>query len=116
MISIDRLIERHFELYGYNLMKRMDFVIVSLLCGNDYFPKLKYIDFSKLWMAYKKSVFPDETIVKSDLSLNIPVFINFMGRIFYEMPKQYANVSTEELFDDNISNYLFGLVWCLHLY
>lgn len=64
MISIDRLIEQHFELYGYNLLKRLDFVYVSLLCGNDYFPKLKYIDFPKLWIAYRESIHPCETIVK----------------------------------------------------
>lgn len=42
-----------------------DFVLLSILNGNDYFPKLKYVTFENIWNAYKNYI-NCECILNSD--------------------------------------------------
>lgn len=116
IISIDSLIEQHMEIFGYNLLKRFDFVFVSLLNGNDYFPKLKYSNFDKLWVSYKAAIRPNETIMQKDGSFNMQLMTNFLVALMRNTPKQFNNVQLKDICDSNLKDYLSGIRWCMSLY
>ncbi len=116
IISIDLLIEQQMEMYGYNLQKRQDFVFVSLLNGNDYFPKLKYSNFDRLWNAYKSSVKPHESIVQKNHELNVEVLIKFLMALEKIIPKKFNNVTLQDVCHNDVREYLFGIRWCMSLY
>lgn len=116
IISIDALIEKHMDMYGYNLNKRMDFVFVSLLNGNDYFPKLKCASFEKLWYTYKKIVSINETIISSECVINIELFIKFLFELSQKVPEKKSDTSLINICDANVKNYVNGIHWCMALY
>lgn len=116
IISIDLLIEQHMEMFGYNLLKRFDFVFVSLLNGNDYFPKLKYSNFDKLWKSYGNAIRPNETIMQKDGSFDMKLMVNFLIALMRITPKQFNNVQLRDICDYNINDYLVGIRWCMSLY
>lgn len=116
IISIDQLLEQHMDMFGYHPLKRLDFVFMSILLGNDYFPKLRCAEFQKLWKIYKTSVKPFETIVQSDHTINIPVFHKFLNNYVSCMTKKYRIVDAHDIAHTNAEDYLYGLSWCIHLY
>lgn len=116
IISIDDLIEQQMELYGYHMNKRLDFVFISLLNGNDYFPKLKLSSFKKLWKAYKMAVFANETIIGDDGEINFKILIKFLVALNKLIPKRYDDIELKDICNRNIYEYLYGLQWCLKLY
>lgn len=117
IISIDSLMGQHMESYGYNLLKRQDFVFVSLLNGNDYFPKMRYSNFNKLWDAYKKSIADDETIVNGDGTINVKMMIKFLSSLISITQKQFSlNIKLRDICDPHVSEYIFGIQWCISLY
>lgn len=116
IISIDQLLEQHMSMYGYHPLKRLDFVFLSILLGNDYFPKLRCAEFKKLWKVYKLSIKPYETIVNYDHSINLTTFINFLAKYLLNIPTKFKYVDADELVNTNVDAYLYGLSWCIHLY
>jgi 5'-3' exonuclease len=116
IISIDQLLEQHMDMFGYHPLKRLDFVFLSILLGNDYFPKLRCAEFQKLWKIYKTSVKPFETIVRSDHTINIPIFHKFLNNYVSCMSKKYRMVDVHDIVHTNAEDYLYGLSWCIHLY
>lgn len=116
IISIDELINEFMKMYGYKLQKRSDFVFISLLNGNDYFPKLKYANFNNLWEAYKSSILPTESIVNFDNSINIKNMIKFLYVFMSNLTKKKRLVSLQDTCDPNIETYLIGIQWCISLY
>lgn len=116
IISIDRLSDQYFEEYGYNILKKLDFVFISLLNGNDYFPKLKYTNFTKLWEVYKIAVPKNQSIVNRERKLNYHILIHFLSSFVCHIPKQFRLIRMNEIDDANIHKYLYGLQWCLSLY
>lgn len=115
IVSINLLIEQIMDEYGYNLNKRHDFVLLSLLNGNDYFPKMKYVNNDKLWYAYKKSIQKYQSIVCDTNEINVQLFIKFLKTLFYSLPNNQRNVLPYEI-SDNTAEYLQGLQWCVSLY
>lgn len=112
IIDIDKIADQIFESYGYNLCKKLDFVFLSLLCGNDYFPKLGFTTFEKLWENYSKlSRF--ETIIDLNHKINVPVFVKFLELIVSKVKNKPKEVTYHP---KRINNYLCGLQWCLSLY
>lgn len=116
IISTNVIIEKIYDIFGANPNKRFDFVLVSLLNGNDYFPKLRYTSFEKLWRAYENSISNFETIVDSDCNINTELFIRFINCINIQLPKIYMTSSLEEFNDPHIHMFIIGLQWCLKLY
>lgn len=116
IISVDKIIEHHLELYGYNLLKRLDFVFVSLLNGNDYFPKLKFSNIEKMWLAYKDVVRPNETIMRRDGSFNMSTLVKFLSAVMRRTPKHLDNSQLKDVCNHDIKDYLIGIKWCMSLY
>jgi len=116
VVSIDKLTESIFENYGYMYNKKLDFVFISLLNGNDYFPKLKYTNIDKLWDVYNKTVKKNEFIVNLNCTINISKLIDFICGILSTIPSKMKSVSLNEYNFDDVTSYMFGLQWCIQLY
>mgnify|MGYP001011998677 CR=1 FL=1 len=115
-ISIDKLTEDIFEEFGYNYLKKLDFVFISLLNGNDYFPKLKYTNIDKLLKIYKETIDKKHTLINLDYSINLILFQKFIFRLLMTIPPKIRYISANELVLTNIDNYFNGLQWCMQLY
>lgn len=116
VISIDELIEQQMEMYGYNMLKRVDFSLISLLNGNDYFPKLKCSNIDRLWKSYKDAIQPHETIMQNNNTINIKMLVKFLTKLINNCPKRNQNTSLDDLQESNVSDYLTGIQWCISLY
>lgn len=116
IISIDDLVEQFMEKFGYNFQKRYDFVLLSILCGNDYLPKLKYTNFDKLWCSYEKLIRQRETIVDHTGMINMKQLERLMMSLVSTNSAIHNHVSPMDLCNDDTYTYLMGLQWCMSLY
>lgn len=118
IVSLNMLIEQNMEFYGYTMLKRLDFVFISLLNGNDYFPKLKYSNFNNLWNAYKQYIAPNETIMTETMDFNLEILQKYMFGIskMYKGHFSTNNASSKIISTKTINSYLYGLKWCMMLY
>ena len=148
LVSIKKLIDDYTSLMNlnfnqisnknsiYNSDIRSDFVIVSIMYGNDYIPKLRYVKLEMLWDAYKETVSSisnntceilinipniqkksdsNNTLIK-DLNFNKSFLINFMINIIRRLSPSYRKPNLNDYNEKNVVNYLEGLLWCLHMY
>lgn len=115
ILSLDDLTNELFNKYKINrtrLNVRLDFVLLSLLCGNDYFPKLGFTNIDKIWSAYE--------IIKKPImyysSINLESFSDFMLEIVKQLNKKYINIKSINFEQDLYKNYIDGLIWCYDMY
>lgn len=95
---------------------REDFIILSIMMGNDYLPKVAYINYDKLWKAYKDFILKiNRNIIKND-SFDIDAICSFMLIIFNSLPSCYRKVSLHYYNIDRSNSYLEGLLWCVQMY
>lgn len=136
IVSLEKLLHLHCRkinrdnkienLIGSNL--RDDFVIVSLLMGNDYLPKLGFINYEKIWAVYYgllNKLSNDETItktIKNDKDctettiLDKTIFSRFMYNLYMNMPKSYKTINIKTYNKKRTVSYLKGLLWCIKMY
>jgi len=107
---------------------RLDFVILSIMMGNDYFPKLAHVNHIKLWKTYydyfrKRATVPTisdlQPIANTDLLIkdntyNTAQMINFMNTIFNTI--KHKPITSHTYNHDRSKSYLDGLLWCLNMY
>jgi len=115
-ISIDNLAECYMEKYGYNFDKRLDFILISVLMGDDYFPKLRNSTFDKLWETYHQTILPHQSIVTGTNKINLQLLKKFLSHLSLKMSNNIEKITSDDLYNHNIYQYLFGLQWCVHLY
>ena len=121
-INIDKLKQLFVGEYHTNYM---DFVVLSLIQGNDYFPKLKYISFDSVWKAYNLYI-DTQTLVNKGKDISIyqngitnDNFKKYIECLIYCMPKQYrkCDLTTDLLIEIyNKKNYIECLNYCIDLY
>lgn len=116
IISIDNLTEQHYQKFGYAKTKIYDFVFVSLLNGNDYFPKLKFASFDKLWKVYQKILGKYESIVQANNSVSIENLIRFLNGFSGLLSPKNRNITLKDSINNTTSDYLDGIQWCMSLY
>lgn len=118
ILSIGKLIDLHTDKVGCSLNPNYDFALVSIMMGNDYIPKIKLVDFEKLWEAYANVLMSNSNgLVNLDLTINDTFFVKMLNQIIYLSKQTYPNtVNVYNAFSDLYSNYLDGLTWCLHTY
>ena len=97
---------------------QLDFSFLNLFNGNDYFPKLKYINTDKLWKAYQNALYKfPEGLVDNKLNINklflIKILENIVATVDYKILKK---THLTEYNDSYLDNYLQGLNWCLNMY
>ncbi len=121
IISIDKLKKKFTEKYNTNYL---DFVVLTLFQGNDYFPKLKYISYNSIWKAYENYITYEKIYNKSDLSIyqnglltkNFKSFINYL---ILCIPPQYKKFKLDtDFIIENINkyNYIKMIELCINLY
>jgi len=96
-----------------------DFVILSLFMGNDYLPKINYIQFDKLWEAYynTKKIYSTEGIINyNNRTFNYNFLIKLFFNIINIISKQYQKIDIFKYNEKLIINYLEGILWCYNMY
>ncbi len=110
-LSICKLLDLHTDSVGCSKNFGLDFAFISILFGNDYLPKLKYINYENVWKAYKSN------IINKDLSINKNILSLFLSSLKKLLKECYNNkFEIDELYHPMYDNYLDGLTWCLNMY
>lgn len=116
ILSIPELIQAHKKLLNTNQDIKSDFVILSLFMGNDYFPKIYYMVFERIWNSYLNIFKLYNSPLISNGKFNKNILVNFFSDICYNLPIRFKK--TDFLVNHNkyIKNYLEGILWCLNFY
>lgn len=96
---------------------RLDFSLMSIMQGNDYLPKLNYLNFDNAFNTYKEVVRKyKKSIMTTNITINIEMFINFLIELMVKLPKHYRTFKMDKFNYPEIKNYFEGLLWCLNMY
>lgn len=117
IISIGKLMDNHTKKYGLTKNFGLDFTLLSILVGNDYLPKIKFSDLSKLWNSYKIWTSEHKNGLMNNLNINIPFLLQILNGILSKT--RYSLIDKFRLENNNqqlYSNYMEGLLWCLDMY
>lgn len=127
LISLSELLQLHckhinrantLDKLAYSRL-RDDFVIVSIMMGNDYLPKLGYIKYDKIWEVYYDfmlSLHNAETLMDNDCTFNTNIFQRFLYDIYSSLSGSCKKVTVNTYDEDRSKMYLEGLLWCLKMY
>ena len=120
LISIKKLLEYHCEYLNIpkeriNIV-RDDFVILSIMMGNDYLPKVGYIKFETLWSAYKKIYASNKQTLIRNHTFNNNQFEKFMLHVYNNLPNNFKKVNMNKYNNETIVSYLEGILWCWFMY
>lgn len=121
-LSIYKLMDLHTTKVGLTRNSGLDFTALNLMLGNDYLPKVSYVDFFKLWEAYAKISLnnQDGLILKNDTGIttvNESFFIKLMGELIINLKPAFLNKPThKELTSSMYKNYYDGFAWCMATY
>jgi hypothetical protein len=115
IISIGSLLDLHTNKYGSSINPHYDFTFVNLMMGNDYLPKIKLVDFEKIWASYAKvlNIIPSG-IINDNLEINKIFLVKMFNNLIITSKQKFLNSfdPTEKLYE----NYCDGLTWCFHTY
>ena len=96
---------------------RDDFIVLSIMMGNDYLPKVGYINYEKLWKCYKILISKiDQTIINNDTNFNIPVLSHFLLILYNSISSGYQKVNISTYNPEQSNLYLEGILWCVNMY
>ena len=121
-LNIDSLIDKYTSKLGSIKFKskwRLDFCVISLMLGNDYFPKLYYIKYQNLWKSYIsfiKSIDTKHTMIRYDGNYDKQMLIKFFEVLVNNLSQQYRKFSIEYYDKQMVKNYMCGIFWCLEMY
>ena len=121
-ISIDKLINSHVETYGKYVDPKKDFLFLALFLGNDYIPKVNYININTVFNTYKylidNNVNLSSFTKKDDIYIfNVDYMILFFQKIISVLPKQWLAKFRINDCDMNIyKKYFEGYIWCINMY
>lgn len=117
IISIDKLLQLHKQKVGNSSNSNKDFMLISLLMGNDYLPKLNYVNPNKLWEAYKYVLKDNDEGCFINNNFNYEFLLNLFRRLIIQIPKQWMSQFNMYNYDENMyKNYIEGLRWCFEVY
>lgn len=91
-----------------------DYVLMVLLLGNDYLPKISNISYNNLLYAYEKYIMHNKPII-ADKNINKNNLIEFIT-YFILSSKKKIKYNYENLNFDKFTVYINNLFWCLKLY
>jgi hypothetical protein len=122
ILSILKLIDDHTTKVGMTQNPGLDFTAVNMLLGNDYLPKVQYIDFYKLWNSYKTVAGHniEGLIIKTgtnDITVNISFLKKMLAVLVTNLKQSYIKKPhLKELMGDVYKNYYDGFTWCMTTY
>jgi hypothetical protein len=94
---------------GYDL----DYVLIMLLLGNDYLPKLSNVDYDTIIKNYEQYLKHDNLPIIKDNEVNYSNFINFLTYIILNKKIKYKY---ENLDFTRFEKYYNNIEWCLNKY
>lgn len=95
---------------------RLDFCLISIMLGNDYFPKLRYVKYETIWNAYFKTIEDKKSYLFSNHNFNYDILKKFMQNVILNIPIQFKKFNPKLYNEKKVVNYLEGLLWCLNMY
>lgn len=125
ILKLGDIIESHFKTINKSINYNDDFVLVSLLMGNDYLPSLSCSNLDNYWKAYDNLMLlnPEYTeigLIDNEGNINKNVFMDYLIEVHDLYNKKYIFKYNEKYNNTNINkiykNYLDGLTWCFHMY
>jgi 5'-3' exonuclease len=120
-ISIDKLvdgIQSKNNIKGISLFPGIDISMVSLFMGNDYLPKLNFIDFNKMYSSYFDTckIFK-QGLIADNYSFNKKFLLELFRTICVNLDQKWINRFKFTNFNKDLyKNYLEGLLWCIKSY
>jgi 5'-3' exonuclease len=124
--------------YGYNIIKinnivlkmtkiinfkskyikriRTDFALISIMMGNDYLSKLKYVKNDILLESYYKTKKYNKGFIIKKGTFNIYFFKKYLINLILNLNKRYQKINLKNFNNKNIKKYLEGLLWCNKMY
>ena len=115
------LLSNHIDNVGCSINPHLDFIACSLFLGNDYIPKVGYLDIEKLWLSYKDVIKNDKRGLiinqKSDIINKNNINIDFLTKLLYRINCN-NKINTFKLNNEikYYNNYYEGYLWCLDMY
>ena len=121
ILSIGKMLDLHTDSVGCSVNFNYDFALISIMMGNDYLPKIRLVDFEKIWTSYKEILKVIPTGIINVENNNLKINPNFFIKLLYKLisiskQKSLNIVSIRNAFGNMYLNYLDGLTWCLHTY
>jgi hypothetical protein len=118
VISLNELLLQHIKKVGCSKYPNFDFTAMNLFLGNDYLPKVNFINTEKIYSAYKLSLLQNsDGLMTSDLKINEDFLRKFLSLIISQTMKCYiSKLQLYNLNENLYSNYFDGYTWCLHTY
>lgn len=100
-----------------NSNTRTDFVIISMMMGNDYIDKnIKFVNYDNLWNSYFRVKQRYRGFIVENNKFNYKFLKQFMINIINNMSSQYKKTNPLNFNEKLVENYLEGLLWCLKMY
>jgi hypothetical protein len=94
---------------NYNL----DYVLVIMLLGNDYLPKLSNVDYDTIMFTYKKYLKHQNPLIIENNKVNHYNFINYLT---YIILNKVVKFKFENLNLSRFEKYFNNILWCLKKY
>lgn len=94
---------------NYNL----DYVLVIMLLGNDYLPKLSNVDYDTIMITYKNFIKHKNPLIIDNSKVNYLNFINYLTYIILNKKVKYK---FENLNFIRFEKYYNNVLWCLKKY
>jgi hypothetical protein len=120
IISIGKLIDLHTSKVGTSLNPGLDFTAINIMLGNDYLPKISFVDFDKLWNSYKKIIHynPHGLIInKKKLEISHSFLILLLSAVnSITKPQFIKKLLIDNTYHPLYKNYLDGYTWCIDTY
>lgn len=124
VLPINELLIKHFNKYNpfLNEINNLDFVLLNILLGNDYIPKVCEVSPKKIWVSYQQNVEKYKYIIKINTKKDIKIDFNkdFLIDILNDCVGKIGKtkiLKNNKLYDNNLyKNYFDGVFWTLTMY
>uniref|UniRef100_A0A6C0EAE4 Xrn1 N-terminal domain-containing protein n=1 Tax=viral metagenome TaxID=1070528 RepID=A0A6C0EAE4_9ZZZZ len=118
ILSLGKLLTLHTAKYGKTKTSNMDFSFLSLFLGNDYIPKIKFVNQNSLWESYKTYCKDYENGLCDDkLKINLKFLEDILMDISFVRHNSNPNkIHLSDIENKICSDYLHGIMWCIDMY
>ena len=121
IIHFGTIYDEHIRKFGKTDTTKNDFVLINLLMGNDYIPKVSYLKMSAVWEAYSILVKRKPTGLIECKDSNIKVDPIFFHDLLYISSKKtpthmIKRFKITDLRCKSYYDYVQGLFWCFGMY
>ncbi len=95
---------------------RNDYVLISLMMGNDYLPKMEFVNYIKLWDAYYTFSKQNNNTLINNGKFNVDNMKIFMHIVYSNLIVAGKKITINTYDKNRVESYLNGLIWCLNTY